>query len=71
MAKTNPGALEPDLARIYSNLGELYYNMSKSKEAAEYYEKAIELYERLEARTPGQYSEKLQECREMLEKLKE
>ena len=71
LAKTNPGALEPDLARIYSNLGELYYNMSKSKEAAEYYEKALKLYERMEARNPGQYSENLQECREMLEKLKE
>ena len=45
--------------------------MSKSKEAAEYYEKALELYERLEARTPGQYSENLQGCRQILAALKE
>ena len=71
LAETNPGAFEPELASSYYNFGVLYFESSDYIKATEYFEKAIELYERLEARTPGQYNEDLQECREILEKLKE
>ena len=55
----------------YYSFGVLYFESSDYIKATEYFEKAIELYERLEAGTPGQYNEDLQGCRQILAALKE
>ncbi|MCC8160406.1 MAG: tetratricopeptide repeat protein, partial [Oscillospiraceae bacterium] len=64
-----PDAFEFYVAYSYNNLGFLYKDMQKFKEAQEFLSKAAELYERLNERTNNLYETKLKAVYEVLQEL--
>ena len=48
------------------NLGILYKNTQRFAEAKEYYEKALEIYKRLESKNPGLYTDDVNDCERVL-----
>ena len=53
--KVNPKAYEPDLARSYYNLANLYNEIQRFDESEKMYKSAIEIRERLVKENPKAY----------------
>ena len=59
MAKKNPEANEGDVAMTCNNLGNLYSDTNRKKEAEEYYQEALEIRRRLAKENPKAYEGKV------------
>ena len=59
LVKTNPELYEPQLAKVYINLGLVYYCTKRFKESEQMFKAAIAIYERLYEGAPQQYQSRL------------
>ena len=55
LAKQNPEAYKPDVARTLNNLGILFSDTNKLKQAQDYYEEALEIHRELAEQNPEAY----------------
>ena len=59
LVKTNPELYEPQLAKVYINLGVVYYCTKRFNESEQMHKAAIAIYERLYEGAPQQYQSRL------------